>query len=303
MLKNSIGIFLLVIVFFTSAKAQNKDEKILLWTSRTLPGGVGPSGVENVTGNGSVTNVSIPRLLVHRPKNPNGMAVLLIGGGGYVHIQVGHETTPVGNWLQANGVTAFELVYRLPLEGWESTEVPFQDAQRAMRLIRSKAESYGIDTNKIGVLGFSSGAHLAGMIAAAPKLSFYQPVDRIDSLSSRPAFAALIYPVITMLPPYNQTHSRKTIIMSVEDETFYSVELRVNKDMPPTFLAQSEDDPTVSVMNSRIMYAALQKAGIPAELHIFKSGGHGWGMGRNNSEVHQWTGLFENWAKQNGFWK
>ena len=303
MIKGRISILILVVLLYFSANAQIKDEQILLWNAQTMPDGVGPGGAENVTGNGSVTNVSKPRLIVKKPVHPNGMAVLIIGGGGYEHIQIGHESNPVTNWLQANGVTAFVLVYRLPLEGWESNTVSFQDAQRAMRLIRNRAVFYNIDTNKIGIMGFSSGAHMAGMIAATPDLSFYRPVDKIDSLSSRPAFASLLYTVITMLPPYNNTHSRKTIIMNLEDETFYSVELRVKKDMPPTFLAQSEDDPTVSVMNSRLMYAALQKEGIPSELHLFKSGGHGWGLGRKNSEVKQWTGLFENWAKENGFWK
>lgn len=285
--------------------SQSTGEEIQLWPEN-IPDGPGPQGSEIVTDKGSVTNVSKPRLIVHRPNNPNGMAVLVISGGGYAHIELGKESTPAADWLQSEGVTTFELVYRLPQEGWQTTNVPFEDAQRAMRIIRKHAHKYGIDPNNIGVLGFSAGGHLAGMIAVDPDKTYYSPVDEIDNLSARPAFAGLIYPVITMMPPFNKTHAKKSILgtdPSEKKESSYSVELLVNSSTPATFLAQAEDDPISPVENSKLMYKALRKANVPAEIHLFKEGGHGWGMGKPGTAVAEWPELFKSWAKTNGFWK
>ncbi|MGY0038559.1 alpha/beta hydrolase [Pedobacter sp. NJ-S-72] len=143
-------------------------KQLSLW-GNTIPDGPGPQGAKKkTTASGSVTDVSNPRLIIHKPIKPNGTAILVISGGGYAHIEMGKESTPVANWLQSQGITAFELVYRLPQEGWKTTDVPFQDAQCAMRIIRSLAVQYRINPNKIGILGFSAGGHLAGMTAAQP---------------------------------------------------------------------------------------------------------------------------------------
>ncbi|WP_428329770.1 alpha/beta hydrolase [Mucilaginibacter sp.] len=305
MLKYMLIGLLATTIYTASAQKEGKTEEIPLWHGN-MPDGPGPQGIEQVSAKGSVTNVSQPRLIIHLPQHPNGTAILVISGGGYAHIEQGNESGPAANWLQAEGVTAFELIYRLPGEGWAKKTVPFQDAQRAMRLIRSMAAKYNLNPDRIGILGFSAGGHLAGITETMPGWQFYRGTDAIDNLSARPDFAALIYPVLTMMPPYNQTHSRKEIIgnnPSEAKEKEYSVELHVNSNTPKTFLAQATDDPISSVNNSLLMDSALHKAGVADELHIFPSGGHGWGMGKPGSPVAAWPALFRKWAKQNGFWE
>lgn len=280
-------------------------EQIPLWT-KDMPDGYGPQGAETMTDKGSLTNISKPRLIVHQPSNPNGTAILVISGGGYAHLELGKESTPTANWLQSEGITAFELIYRLPQENWNTTNVPFEDAQRAMRMIRHLAKHYGLDQHKIGILGFSAGGHLAGITSTLFNKKFYKPVDAIDSLSAKPDFTGLIYPVISMLPPNNTTHAEKSILgkqPTTKDEIAFSVEKQVNNYTPPAFLAQALDDPISPVDNSYLMNKALKSANIPVEMHIFKTGGHGWGLGKKNSEVSAWPNLFKTWVQNNGFWK
>jgi len=280
-------------------------EQIPLWTNN-MPDTAGSREAELISSKGSVTAVSNPRLIVHQPKKPNGIAILVISGGGYAHIELGKESTPVASWLQSEGITAFELIYRLPQEHWKSVNVPFEDAQRAVRMIRNLAPKYEIDPNKIGILGFSAGGHLAGMTATQSDKKFYQPVDTIDSLSAKPNFAGLIYPVVSMLPPNNHTHSFKSILgntASTTEETAYSVEKQVNTATPPIFLAHAVDDPISPVDNSVLLFHALQKVNVVTELHLFPTGGHGWGLGKKGSPVAVWPDLFKTWAQAHGFWK
>lgn len=298
--------FVMAGYFYGQNSTLSKDsEQIDVWNGNMPDQGVS-GGSEIISDKGSVTHVSLPRFIVHQPEHPNGTAILVISGGGYAHIELGKESTPAADWLQSQGITAFELIYRLPQEGWPSTHVPFEDAQRAVRLIRSLADKYGVNPHKIGVLGFSAGGHLAGITATLFNKKFYEPVDSIDSLSSRPDFMGLIYPVISMLPPNNKTHSLKSILgghPTFEQETDFSVEEQVTQNTPPAFLAQAADDPISPVAKSYLLEAALQKAGVTVEMHIFKTGGHGWGLGKPGSEVAQWPELFRSWAQRNGFWK
>lgn len=192
----SIVFFLIALTVSANAQSSTQPEIIPLWNS-TPPDGPGPQGPEKISAKGSYTNISQPRLIVHRPEHPNGIAVLVISGGGYAHLEAGNESTPAANWLQSQGFTAFELLYRLPEEGWASTDVPFEDGQRAMRLIRSMSKKLGLDPHKIGIMGFSAGGHLAGMTATEPNKKRYAPTDEIDLLPARPDFAALLYPVLT----------------------------------------------------------------------------------------------------------
>jgi hypothetical protein len=180
---------------FSKAYCQvsGRTQEIPLWSTGKMPGGYGLQGAEIVSGKGSYTNISQPRLIVHLPEHPNGTAILVIGGGGYAHIEVGNESAPAAEWLSSQGITAFELIYRLPAEGWTTTLVPFQDGQRAVRLIRSMAEKFAIDPHKIGVMGFSAGGHLAAMLETESERQFYTPVDNIDHYSAKCDFAALLY--------------------------------------------------------------------------------------------------------------
>jgi acetyl esterase/lipase len=216
-------------------------------------------------------------LILRRPAQPNGAAVIVVGSGGYHSIELGQESGPAARWLNAQGVTAFELVYRLPAEGWPSNAT-CADGLRAVRVARAQAARFGYDAGRIGILGFSAGAHLAGMTAVGATLGAYAPVDAADALSPRPASAALIYPVLTMLPPWNHTQAFKRLLgdgASVAACAAYSVECQVKPDCPPAFLAQATDDPVAPIENSLLMFAALRQAGLLPEMHIFRQGGHG----------------------------
>ena len=270
---------------------------IVLWPGAP-PGGAAP-GPQRDSAKGSITQVAQPYLIVHRPARPNGMAVLLVSGGGYAHIEAGKESGPAADWLQAQGITAFELVYRLPREGG-GVDAPFQDGQRAMRVIRARAAEWRIDPARIGMLGFSAGAHLAGMTAVQPDAARYAPVDAADRVSARPDFAVLLYPVLTMRRPFDTTHAKKELLGTHPTQAArdaMSVELHVDARTPPAFIAQALDDPIAPPENSRLMAAALDRAGVPVELHLFQHGGHGWGLGRAGSEPAAWPQLLLAWLQ------
>lgn len=274
---------------------------LVLWPGAP-PGGAAP-GPQHDSARGSITQVEQPYLIVHRPVQPNGMAILLVSGGGYAHIEAGKESGPAADWLQAQGVTAFELVYRLPQEGG-GVAAPFQDGQRAMRVIRARAAEWRIDPARIGMLGFSAGAHLAGMTAVQPDAARYAPVDAIDGVSARPDFAVLLYPVLTMQRPFDTTHAKQQLLGSHPTQAArdaLSVELHVDAHTPPVFIAQALDDPIAPPENSLLMAAALRRAGVPVELHQFQRGGHGWGLGKPGSEPAAWPQLLLAWLRSHGW--
>jgi acetyl esterase/lipase len=282
-------------------RASAQPTTIPLWPGH--PPGVinGPAGEEIVGAKGQLSNISRPRLIAHLPEKPNGAAAIVMSGGGYRSIEVALESAPCARWLASIGVAAFELVYRLPREWWGSGGA-FFDGQRAVRLVRSMAGQFGVDPARIGMIGFSAGAHLAGMTAVRSdrtKYATYITVDAADSLSWRPDFAALIYPVLTMMPPYNHTVTFRQLFDPGMTEAAWesmSVERHVGADCPPVFLAQAADDPISPIQNSLGMFDAVQAAGQFAELHVFPHGGHGWGMGAPGSEEAAWPALFAKWA-------
>lgn len=277
-------------------------EEIDLWPG-TPPGPGGGHGPERIgqtgKGIGAISGVVRPRIRVYRPAKPNGQAMLVMGGGGYFRIELANESTPTCRWLQQIGYTAFELIYRMPGDGWPR-EAPFADAQRAMRLIRSRAADFGFAAPKLGIIGFSAGGHLAGMTATMPDAPRYQPIDAIDQHSARPSVAGLVYPVLTLRAPFDTTRSVRELIgahaapgLAAE----WSVETHVSARTPPTFTAQAADDPIAPIDNSLLMFDALRKAGVPHEMHIFQRGGHGWGLGDPGSLVSAWPRLFLAFAR------
>jgi acetyl esterase/lipase len=278
------------------------DETLDLWPG--APPDPSPEGAgdgERPGKNGSVSHVARPRLNVYRPARPNGAAALVIAGGGYDHIELGNESTPACLWLKSLGVTAFELVYRLPGQGW-SRAAPLQDGQRAMRTIRARARRDALDPARIVIMGFSAGGHLAGMTAVEPDAARYARVDAIDDQSARPDFAALLYPVLTLMPPFDHTRTRLHVVgeqPGAAESAALSVNLHVDAGAPPMFLAQALDDPISPVDNTLLMFAALRAARVPGALHVFQRGGHGWGLGAPGSEEQAWPGLFEQWARLN----
>nr|WP_274705316.1 alpha/beta hydrolase [Sphingomonas sp. H160509] len=221
------------------------------------------------------------------PSRPNGAAVLVAAGGGYKRIEMASEARPAAGWLAAHGITAFILRYRLPGEGWNAGPLaPLQDAQRALRMIQANADTWRIDPSRLGVLGFSSGGHLMGLAATRSGFASYPPADAIDAFSGRPQDAALIYPIITLQPPYDHTSLRRVLIgsrPSAAESAEWSVETHVRAKCPPIFLVQAVDDPISNPQNTIIMADACRAANIPVELHRLASGGHGFGMGSPNT--------------------
>lgn len=273
---------------------------IALWPS-SPPDGNGPRGPERIgrsgTGVGAVANISHPRIEIYRPAQPNGTAVLIIGGGGYFRIGIGHEVMPTAQWLAALGVTPVVLYYRLPGEGW-SAAAPYQDGQRAMRLLRANAAELDIDPKRIGVVGFSAGGNLAGILATRPAAPFYAPVDDADKQSARPDFAGLIYPVSSLQPPYDTTRTGREVSTQADAVQAYTLQLHVTHETSPIFLVHAVDDPIVKVGASLSLFDVLLSKGVPAELHVFEKGGHGWGLGRPGTLVASWPRLFALWCRQ-----
>lgn len=285
-----------------SAQTTTIPEEILLWPG-SMPGNGKVEGPEQIgtegAGLGAVSNVSLPRMRVYRPEKPNGAAVLVAGGGGYFRIQLRKESTPAAQWLQARGFTVFELIYRLPNDGWDST-APFMDAQRAMKIIRTRAEAFGVRPDRIGIMGFSAGGHLAGFTAYQPARAFYAGTDAYEHVSARPDFAVLLFPVVTLRAPYDTTRTRREIVgdrASAKAEAEWSLDTWATKDAPPTIIFASADDPTTPPGHGILLFQTLLAAGASAELHLFRDGGHGWGLGRPEQVISQWPQLFEHWAR------
>lgn len=252
-----------------------------------------------------IHGIARPTLEVWRPAKPNGAAMLLVPGGAYGFLAYDNEGVSQAQWLNAKGITAFILSYRLPAEGWlNRSVVPLQDSQRAMRLIRSRASTFGVDPNRVGVLGFSAGGHLAGSLATRHGEKVYDAVDAADSLSARPDVAGLIYPVISLEADFAHAGSRDNLLgsgASADALRAGSVNRRVTADVPPVFLLNTLDDTTVPAENSLAMYEAMRAAKRPVELHIYETGGHGFGVRLPASlPASNWPRLFTAFAASHG---
>lgn len=238
-----------------------------------------PGGDPNDT---AFLNVTKPWLTMRRPAKPNGAAVLMIPGGGYMRVAVGKKGGPIDAWLASLGITAFVMDYRLPADGWAAgPDVALQDAQRAIRLIRARAPSLGVDPAKVATIGFSAGGHVAARLATQFDRETYAPVDDADKLPTRPFAAGLFYPVVTMTAPYAHGGSLKQLLGANPTDAqrqAASAEQHVPADTPPTFIAAAADDKVVPVENSVLMWQALRAQKIPVEMHLQEVGGHGFGL-------------------------
>jgi acetyl esterase/lipase len=244
-------------------------------------------------------NVSKPDLHVFRPMRPNGHALLVVPGGAYQFVSVANEGVDVGARMTALGMTVFVLTYRLPGEGWpHRADVPLQDAQRAMRVIRSEASRFDIDADKVSVLGFSAGGHLAATLATQHAEPTYDAVDATDRLSPRPFAAALVYPVVTMMKPWTHELSRNLLLGEMPTDAEVerrSAERHVDAATPPAFIVHAMDDPAVPVENSLRMMSAMREAKRPVEAHFLQEGGHAFGVGYPGTPSAQWVDLFSAW--------
>jgi len=234
------------------------------------------------------------------PENSNGTAVLILPGGGYGVLAFDYEGTDIARWLNKNGIAGIVLKYRLPSDQImkDKSVAPLQDAQEAIRIIRRSAGEWKINPGRIGVMGFSAGGHLASTLSTHYSEKVYEAKD---TTSARPDFSLLIYPVITFDSSFTHAGSRKNLIgdnPSKDVVRSFSNELMININTPPAFLVHAADDKVVPVKNSLVYFENLVKYNIPAEIHVFQKGGHGFGMASNKGTESAWPDLCLRWLKE-----
>jgi acetyl esterase/lipase len=240
----------------------------------------------------AIVNVSRPTLTVYSPNGKNtGAAVVVFPGGGYKTLAIDLEGTEVCDWLTSKGITCVLLKYRVPDSGhhWDErckchvnppAPTALQDAQRALRLVRSRAAELHVDPHKIGVLGFSAGGHLSAAISTHFEKRLYPAVDAADQESCRPDFSVVIYPGHLWI---------------AEDRFELNPDVPVTAKTPPTFLLQAENDDVDNVNHSLVYYIALKSAGVPVEMHLYAQGGHAFGLRRTKFPITGWPQLVETW--------
>jgi acetyl esterase/lipase len=250
-----------------------------------------------------IDNITTPTIAIYQPKDGQARpAVIICPGGGYQNESIDKE----GRWLNSVGVVGIVLKYRLPTGSLraDETPLPLRDAQRAIRLVRSRAKELKCNPDRIGIMGFSAGGHLASAAGTHFDGGQIGSKDLVEQVSSRPDFMLLVYPVISMNADFGHATTRKNLLGSVPGEDliqFYSNELQVTPRTPPAFLVHAEDDRGVKATNSILFRDALQKAGVPVEMHIYQTGGHGFGLGVDGGEVAAWPALCVEWLKKMKF--
>ncbi len=288
-------LFLLVILYSISFVPLSADEnpEINLWPAGAVPDE--PEGIEkrkkpttiDKVGKMRIAYVDEPSITVYKASKDrsNGTSVIIFPGGGYNILAWTHEGTEIAEWLNSLGVSAFVLKYRVPRRDPEKPHtLPLQDAQRAIRIVRSRSKEWGIDPGRIGVLGFSAGGHLAVMSGTHYGDKTYERIDDADDLSSRPDFLIPIYPA------YLGDRKNRDQLSGLVD---------INKNTPPMFIAITHDD-SDRAYYSALLYAALKKSGVVGELHIYSKGGHGYGMRKSKDPVHTWPDRCADWLGSMG---
>ena len=280
-----MNVLLLTCLALAPAEAAAKPEEVLLWP-KGAPGALGTKPEDK------------PSVTIYQPEKDkrNGAAVVVCPGGGYGGLAMDHEGKQIADWLTARGMTAFVVKYRLGPR--YRHPVPLQDAQRAVRVARSRAKGLGIDPAKIGIWGFSAGGHLVSTVSTKFDAGKADADDPIDRMSCRPDFAILCYPVIRMDPPYTHMGSRNNLLGSKPDEKLVASlcnDTQVKKDTPPTFLFHTRADKAVPVQNSELYAKACEKAGVPVRLLIRDTGAHGVGLASKIPELKDWPDKLEAW--------
>ena len=285
------------------ARAQDTAPRVIPIWPEGVPNAQPNGGVERLE-NDRVSNVQNPTLTYYPAPAAiaNGTAVIVCPGGGYVRLSISNEGSGFAKMLNAMGVSAFVLRYRLVEYGQPA---PLQDVLRAIRLVRSRAKEFGLDPARIGVMGSSAGGHLA---ASAGTL-FDAPEGRtgnteFDAISGRPTFMALMYPVITMKGPFVHAGSRRSLLGENPSDTLadrWSVEQQVGAQTPPAFIVHTGEDATVPIENSVMFFQALRKYRIDAEMHLFEKGPHGFGTRADLGQTSEWPKRFEEWLRSHGW--
>ncbi len=297
--------FSLLVLMSTNLNAQPKVMNV--WKSK-IPGAIQSDSFKNEdtikieNGKIRIARVSNPTMTIYFPqKNSTGTAAVICPGGGYIRLAVDNEGSEIARWLNDFGITAVILKYRLPNDTiMENKSIgPLQDVQETMRILRRHANEWNLNPNRIGVFGFSAGGHLAATLCT----HFNDKVYDSDSISAKPDFSVLAYPVITMNEKYTHPGSQKCLLGKNPDPKlveYFSNEIQVTKDTPPAFIFAAEDDKTVPVQNSIDYFSSLKNLNIPAELHIYRKGGHGFGLGKNKGTVSSWPDTCIKWLNDIG---
>jgi acetyl esterase/lipase len=257
-----------------------------------------PNGAPGAMGDADIDKPSITAYLA---KSPNGTAVIVCPGGSYMHLSMEKEGSDAARWLNSLGISAFVLQYRLGPKYHHPAMI--NDAQRAIRTVRTRAAALRIQPDRIGIWGFSAGGHLASTAATHFDAGDPNAADPIDRAGSRPDFAILSYPVISLNSEFVHAGSRTNLLGATPDPKLQdelSNDQKVTAQTPPTFLFHTTPDATVPVENSVRFYLALRKAGVPAELHIFERGPHGVGLAPTDATLSTWTSLLANWLRERG---
>jgi len=277
---------LVVMTFFLTINAQ---EEIKLYKNGAQESN-GITDKETKDKNNFVINITDARMyaFIAPQEKATGAAVVICPGGGYRGISVEKEGYAIAKWFNQLGISAFVLYYRMPNGHYD---IPLKDAQKALEIVHERAKGWNIDKNKIGIIGFSAGGHLASSVGTHFKIK-----------TDRPSFMILCYPVVSMNKEITHSGSRSNLLgenPSDELVKLYSNELQVTKNTPPTFIVHNIDDKVVPIINSEQLLKALQEKNVPAELHKFDVGGHGFGMLKRGIPVDNWTDLLQKWLKKN----
>jgi acetyl esterase/lipase len=273
-----------------AAPALQDGQTIRLWEGQA-PGALGTDDSD------------IPIITAYLPRTlgPNTPAAIVCPGGGYRNLAMNHEGRQVASFLNSLGMAAFVLRYRLGPRYHHPIELG--DAQRAIRMVRARAAEWKIDPSRVGIVGFSAGGHLAMTASTRFDAGRAESADPIDRTASRPDFAVLGYPVISMVEPWTHRGSRTSLLGDNPDPELaksLSGEQAVTPQTPPTFIFQTNEDTTVPAENAVYYYLALRKANVPAELHVFEKGPHGVGLANDNPALSAWSTLLANWLRGRG---
>ena len=301
-MKKTCLLLALSIHFLIRTYAQPEPAAMELYTG-TIPNNKKVPDTERIetraTGGRFIYDTAIPTLTAYQPKYPNGTGLIICPGGGYIGTAIDKEGTLVAQLLTEDSITAFVLKYRIPNDATNvnKTLAPLQDAQQAIRFVRQNAARYGVRPDKIGIMGFSAGGHLAA--TAATRFPFRADSTVADTTSVRPDFVVLIYPVISFTPALMHEGSRAHLLgeyPAAADVDLWSADQQVTPQSPPAFLVHAGDDKSVPVGNSLAYYAACIKNGVAAEMHLYPKGGHGFGL-FNGTTIDFWMDRLINWLK------
>lgn len=278
---------MLLVLFGLSAQAQEKPLVLPLWPDGA-PTQSGLTGDEKEIFPSFIANVTVPEITVYKAARPNGICIICCPGGGYFGVSINNEGHDYAQWMNKLGITMVLLKYRMP-NG--HAEIPLNDSEQAIRMVRLHAAEWGIDPHKVGIMGHSAGGHFAATLSTL-----------YTSAETRPDFSVLVYPVISMDADITHMGSRENLLgkqPSAQQVEHFSLEKQVNAQTPPAFLVLAADDDTVNPENSLRYYSALLKNGVKnCVLHTYPTGGHGFGFGDSFLYKRQWTGELENWIEQ-----